>query len=484
MKQDEITYVPSTAVWELTLACNMRCRHCGSACTYKAPGELDEKEALGLCYQLADLGVKLVTLSGGEPLLRDDWQRIAARLAEQGVNVNMITNGWLVDATVVEMAIQAGVLNCGISLDGTEEVHDGLRRKGAFSRACNALEAMQAVGLNSAVITTVMRDNLELLPQMRVLLEELGVRHWQLQLGMPMGSLTKDRVIAPSQIKNIVDFAQSLLSSSPIQPVLADCVGYYSNAYQQVQSSCFGNKQQWTGCNAGKSNIGILHNGDILGCTSIRSPEYIEGNIREMPLSQIWTKPGAFAWNRHFSTEQLGGFCAKCRYGESCLGGCQNVKLTTSQSLQENRYCLYRVEIEALEQKIDRVFDPVKLLDRARKAVELNLFEIAEMCLERAAVLDPEQLDIWRLLGYVHYGCRQYEKSRQANEMAIQIAPNDAYSWHGLGNALAKLGNQARAEQAMLRALKLVDDDAKAVQDIENDLGILRADIGRRSESV
>ncbi|WPL16484.1 Anaerobic sulfatase-maturating enzyme YdeM [Thiorhodovibrio winogradskyi] len=453
----------------------MRCRHCGSACTYKASDELDTQEALDLCDQLAGLGIELVTLSGGEPLLRDDWHLIGARLVEQGVKVNMISNGWLFDADAVNRALEAGFSNCAVSLDGTEEVHDALRRTGAFKHACSALRAMQQAGMGSAVITTLMQDNLDLLPRMHPLLEDLGVQHWQLQLGMPMGSMTMDRVIAPSQVETIVSFAHSLLNRGPIQPVLADCVGYYSHHYQEIRASYFVSDLPWNGCNAGKSNIGILHNGDILGCTSIRAPEFVEGNIRQTPLRVIWNRPGAFAWNRDFSVEDLGGFCEKCRYGEICRGGCHNVKLTMTRSLRDNPYCTYRAQVEALVPKIHQMRDIDKLLDRARKALALDMYEIAETCLERANTLSSDNLDILQMLGYAHYQCRQYQKSRDITEQALMIAPNDAYSWHGLGNALAKLGHIIEAEQAMLRARDRATNDERLMCDLENDLRILKS---------
>ena len=80
-------------VWELTMACNMRCRHCGSSCATSLPDELTHREALDLCDQLAGLGTRLVTLSGGEPLLRADWHRLAGRLVDAGVTTNIISNG-------------------------------------------------------------------------------------------------------------------------------------------------------------------------------------------------------------------------------------------------------------------------------------------------------------------------------------------------------------------------------------------------------
>ena len=83
------------------------------------------------------------------------------------------------------------------------------------------------------------------------------------------------------------------------------------------------------GCGAGKHVIGILHNEDIVACTSIRDKTLVAGNIREKSLKSIWESPDSFKWNRNFDSSKLKGFCRECRYTERCLGGCSN-----------SRYCI------------------------------------------------------------------------------------------------------------------------------------------------
>ncbi|MBW1962656.1 MAG: radical SAM protein, partial [Deltaproteobacteria bacterium] len=197
------TFAPLAAVWEITMACNMRCRHCGSACTVAQPGELTTAEALTLCDELADMGLKMVTLSGGEPLLRHDWPDIARRFTDRGVVVMMISNGWFFNSQVIEKARDSGVESIGISLDGPEKTHDSIRQKGAFARVMRALEQMSKENFTSSVVTTVMKYNLFQLPEMKAILEETGVSRWQFQLGVPMGQLAKNRsqVIDPGQIQ-------------------------------------------------------------------------------------------------------------------------------------------------------------------------------------------------------------------------------------------------------------------------------------------
>ena len=64
---------PLYAVWEITLACDLACTHCGSRAGKARPDELTTAEALRVVDELAELGVREVTLIGGEAYLRPDW---------------------------------------------------------------------------------------------------------------------------------------------------------------------------------------------------------------------------------------------------------------------------------------------------------------------------------------------------------------------------------------------------------------------------
>jgi len=75
---------PINAVWEVTLRCDLACRHCSSRAGRARPDELTTAEALDLVDQMADLGVLEVTLIGGEVYLRDDWTEIIRAIRRRG----------------------------------------------------------------------------------------------------------------------------------------------------------------------------------------------------------------------------------------------------------------------------------------------------------------------------------------------------------------------------------------------------------------
>src|SRR5258706_4712396 len=75
---------PIYAVWEITLACDLACRHCGSRAGKARPDELSTAECLDLVRQMKELGVFEVTLIGGEADLRDDWVDILREVRRLG----------------------------------------------------------------------------------------------------------------------------------------------------------------------------------------------------------------------------------------------------------------------------------------------------------------------------------------------------------------------------------------------------------------
>lgn len=345
---DNVNYVPFTAVWEVTMGCNMRCGHCGSSCEDSHPDELNTEEALRLCDEIAGLGLRWITLSGGEPLTRKDTPMLVKRLSKQGIAVNMITNGWLLTPEMAKILKESGIATVAISVDGTQELHDSIRKSGAYEHVVRAFGEMRRQGIQAGAVTTVTKRNLGNLEDLKEALIHMGVQSWQIQLGLPMGNLRKrpDWVLEPEQVRDVIDFCHTVAVEGRIRIFPADCIGYYSKKEHEVLCIAYGTSvvPAWDGCNAGVRGFGILHNGDIVGCTSMRSAEFVEGSIRKRPLRAIWEDEHSFQWRRQMVQEQLSGFCKACIYGSKCLGGCSNTRLTMEGSIYgENQYCDYNL---------------------------------------------------------------------------------------------------------------------------------------------
>lgn len=437
-------YTPTTAVWEVTMGCNMQCKHCGSKCKEPLPGELTTEEALDLCDQIGELGLKWITLSGGEPLIRKDVCQLIERLRKNNVIPNIITNGWLLTEEMLDNLIEAGVGSLAISIDGIGEKHDYMRRSGSYERDMQALELMAKKNVTPAVITTVTRGNIDTLEAMYEIFKEKQVKLWQLQIGLPMGSLKEqsELILQPEQIEDLLDFMYSKLNQSEMKVYPADCIGYYTDKDSILRGMIFGSEQPvvWEGCGAGKHGFGILHNGDILGCTSIRDRQFIEGNIRERSLRNIWEDEESFSWSRKMSKDKLKGHCKECMHGESCLGGCSNTRLTMQGDIYgENEYCAYALRLAKCKKIIDQKQDRLELLRTAYGLANSGDYQVAQIVAEKLEAMGETSDDFYAVAGFIYYSVQQYEKCLLYNEKILNANAADIYAQKGKGLCLCKM---------------------------------------------
>ncbi len=344
-------WYPRFVVWELTLACNLRCRHCGSNAGKPRPDELSTEEMLHVCDELAELGCERVTLLGGEPLIHPAWERVARRIRENGFRANVITNGWTLHREEVCDRIAAAELSIvGVSLDGLADTHDDLRRRpGSFARILRGIDLLRERRVPVAVSSTVTRQNLPQLDQLHRLLTDHEVSVWQLQICNPLGRLAQDDpiILRPEQVLDVLDFVARKRAEQAGGPRIdiADNVGYYSHhEHEGIRQKRPGEAYHWTGCHAGIQSMGLDANGDVKGCQSLPStPEFLEGNVRQRSLAEIWNDPNSFSYTRRFTRENLSGYCAICPYGALCKGGCTSSALAHSGKVGDNPMCAYRV---------------------------------------------------------------------------------------------------------------------------------------------
>ena len=118
-----------TAHWSITGHCNYRCKHCYMSAPDAKFGELSHEQVMSIAQQLIDCGVREVSLTGGEPLVRRDFLEIVDALLAGGVNICTIySNGKLVTDKLLDELDRRGVHpEFNMSFDGTEGWHDWLR---------------------------------------------------------------------------------------------------------------------------------------------------------------------------------------------------------------------------------------------------------------------------------------------------------------------------------------------------------------------
>ncbi|MGC4123209.1 MAG: radical SAM protein [Myxococcales bacterium] len=304
------------------------------------------------------LDCRLITLSGGEPTLREDWEAIAAAAVRRGVTVNMVTNGTTITPELARRIADSGLANVGVSLDGPERNHDAIRGPGTFQRAARGLRLLHEAGVPTAALTHLDRTTAGLLEETHQVAVELGAAAWRVQLGKPMGRLceNRERLLEPEDLLTVLPRIARIKQGSTIQVDVGDSVGYYGPHEKTLRRTTWGRmRDTWSGCQAGRFAIGIESDGGVKGCLSLQakmdaedgSDPFREGCLAEKRLAEIRFGAGAFAFNREQRVEDLTGACRSCRHAQLCRGGAKCVAAAFTGAVSEDPYCYYRVAREA-----------------------------------------------------------------------------------------------------------------------------------------
>jgi len=350
-------WVPAQCVWELTLRCNMRCLHCGSRAGKARANELSIEECFRVADELAALGCRQVTLIGGEVFLYPGWERVARRLSDSGLAVNIITNGFLMGDRQIEQIRHARLANVGVSIDGMEENHNRIRRvPTSFPRTVAALDRLRREGISIGAVTSLLSFNVCDLEAIYQLLVSYGVEIWQLQIATAMGNLVDGTplLLPPAELPRITSFIIDKLCERKMRVYAGDDIGYY-DANEPCLRTPRGTIALWEGCQAGLRVVGIDSVGNVKGCESLYSDVFIEGNLREESLAEIWSKPGAFAYNRQFEPAMLSGACALCDMGPACRAGCRGMCYFSTGTFHENPYCCYPGRVQQCDRELFQV---------------------------------------------------------------------------------------------------------------------------------
>lgn len=306
-----------TLFWEATLRCNLNCRHCGSDCTAShvtpdMPAEdffrvLDES----ISKRKSDHPI-LVIVSGGEVLVREDLEEIGRGLMERGYPWGMVTNGMLLTEERLASLMKAGLKTIALSLDGFEAVHNDIRQNPrSFERAISALRAMvRAPNLTYDIITCVTHKLIPDLAKLRDFLIAEGVVAWRLGTISPMGRAAEmpDLLLDGDDTRLLLDFIAQTRKEGKIDCSFT-CDGFLGNYEGEVRDHFYQ-------CSAGITTGGILVDGSISACTSIRG-KHIQGNIYQDDFMSVWESRFEKYRDRTWAKK---GACKTCKMWSFCQG--------------------------------------------------------------------------------------------------------------------------------------------------------------------
>jgi radical SAM protein with 4Fe4S-binding SPASM domain len=261
-----------------------------------------------------------LALTGGDPLLREDLFDILKYIqGKQDIffEVLMMGNPFHLSLEVAGELKKHGVLHYQISIDGMEETHDRLRRKGSFQASLEGLRILRKAGLGTGVMFTLSNLNKDELLDVMRLADEENVDRFAFDRVVPVGAgeNLKDDLVDNRELKELMGkYMQEKLKTN-----FKNKNGFKSNLFkiflheQDLLHIPEGKSTYTEGCLIGKS-VCILSDGRVLPCR--RLPIDI-GKMPEQTFTDVFINSPLLNKFR-----DIGNFkkCNHCKLGPVCRG--------------------------------------------------------------------------------------------------------------------------------------------------------------------
>ena len=323
-----------TLFWEMTLRCNLNCRHCGSDCRADvSTKDMPLEDFLRVLDENITPNVNpkevLIIFSGGEVLMRKDLEQAGAAVSLRGYPWGMVTNGMALTIERLTSLVDAGLSSISISLDGFADTHNHIRcHEDAFERAVKAITAIAKLeNIAFDVITCLTPPMVERLEEFKEWMISLGVKHWRIFSIFPAGRASTDPMLnlSNNEFRTALDFIKRTRKEGRIDVSYA-CEGFLGEYEAEVRDNFYQ-------CGAGVSVASIRVDGSISGCTSVRG-NYTQGNIYKDDFWEVWQNRFEPFRNREWAHKDS---CAECDVWRYCKGGGMHLRDNNGELM----YCHY-----------------------------------------------------------------------------------------------------------------------------------------------
>ncbi|NOY64971.1 MAG: radical SAM protein [Nitrospirae bacterium] len=307
--------IPVNATIELTYRCNNRCVHC--YCNLpESDREAEEKELTAeeierIFVDLQQMGTLWLLITGGEPLLRQDFRDIYLSAKRQGFIVSLFTNATLVDDETVELLKRYPPFVVEVTMYGaTKETYERVTRvRGSYERYWKGLQRLVQGGIKVRLKTMALTVNMHEIGMLERIAEELGC-HFRFD------------PLVHSRIDNRKHSRPELYRISPEDVVRLDLAfPRRMQEYEQYCKKMVGKSMSHTDrlitCGAGRSSIHIMPDGRVLPCSMLINAAV---SLREKSLREIWQVDMENILNRKRNFSLLCDSCSLINLCEQCPG--------------------------------------------------------------------------------------------------------------------------------------------------------------------
>lgn len=302
---------PVNLTWEVTLACNLRCRHCLSSSAVPAARELTTAEALDLVEQLHRENVFQINFGGGEPFMRPDFMEIVNACHARGIMTCISTNGTLFTKELVDQLSVTRLVAIQVSLDGArKETCEAIRGKGTYDAAIKALKLLALSPIPTSINTVLTTNNACEVQELQDLADQLGVT-LRISRFRPSGRGADTYEELKPTPEQLLDFSAWLDKNDNIRT--GD--SFFSLTSQERQGLGLNL------CGACKLTCCVGPTGKVYPCAFLQSDRFEAGDVRHNSFKDIWDHSEIFNSFRNLRIYS----CEGCQRFEQCHGGCPAV---------------------------------------------------------------------------------------------------------------------------------------------------------------
>lgn len=329
---------PTEVYLQLTRYCNLACRHCWADAGVARKRELTVIEVRNILDQMAEMGVFILHLGGGEPFGRGDLADIVEYANKLGMCVNISTSATMATRAFAQRLGKLQVNSFRVSMEaGSEKSYDYIRDRRSYRKAIRGIRNLRESCPDSEIYFHVVlqKDNQNEIPAIIKHAEKLEMERIVFDLALPVGRALSNRplvVLSSEEAIRAVELVRRIGESSRLKVEVnaqVPPVVHKPRAFEGFGCEC-GQLYCHISSDGTVSPNGLLS--DLMPC----------GNVRESSLFDIWNSSSAF---RAFRSNHGNRVCKCCEYYRHCRGGCRTRALTMLGDISE-RDPLCTVEVE------------------------------------------------------------------------------------------------------------------------------------------
>jgi SynChlorMet cassette radical SAM/SPASM protein ScmE len=331
----QVMNTPRRMDLEITGRCNLKCSYCSHFTSYEnSDTEVPKEQWFQFIDELEQCSVLEVSLTGGEPFVREDIEPIITKIVSHRMRFTIISNGTLITDKNLQFIASTKRCNCiQISLDGSiAEIHDSFRGQGTFEKAINSLRLLQQHNIKTSVRVTIHRLNYRDLSNItELLLDELGLSSFSTNSAAQLGMCKNNSSSIQLDTNERSEAMEILLKLSQKYPnrisassgPLAEATTW--SLWERLRADGKMNQNGGgflTGCSGAFDKLAVRADGILTPCVQI--PNIQLGKINEVDLRRIWKNHPELVAFRNRAEIPLSSFeyCNGCNYIHFCTGNC------------------------------------------------------------------------------------------------------------------------------------------------------------------